>query len=102
MNTTRGAASDFSNIWLQAGAIDAALAGKGLPGLAEMEAQLNRAEARMLKRGTIQTTEEFYLAMNLLNNLESGLTNKQRVKLEGMVGAFEKKEAEGKSNTQDG
>ncbi len=89
-------------IWLQAGAIDAALAGKGLPGLEEMEAQLNRAETKMLKRGTIQTTEEFYMAMNLLNNLESDLTKKQRIKLEAMVSAFEKKVSEAKSNTPDG
>ena len=88
-------------IWRQAGAIDSALAGKGLPGLEEMEAQLNRAETKMLKRGTIQTTEEFYLAMNLLNNLESDLTKKQRIKLEAMVGAFEKKVAESRPNPAD-
>lgn len=86
-------------IWLQAGAIDSALAQKGLPRLEEMEAQLNRAEDKMLKRGTIQTTEEFYMAMNLLDNLKSGLTKKQRIKLGAMVGAFEKKVAKAKSNT---
>ena len=89
------------SIWLQVGLIDAALAQKGLPSLEQMEAQLNRAEAKMLKRGTIQTTEEFYIAMNLLDNLESGLTKKQRIKLGAMVGAFEKKVAKSRPNPSD-
>lgn len=81
-------------IWIRAAEIDAVLAQKGLPSLEAMEEELNRKEAAMLRRGSIQNTEEFRIAMNLLNNLESGLTKKQRLKLGSMVAAFEATAAE--------
>lgn len=79
---------------MRATEIDAVLARKGLPSLEAMEEELNRKEAAMLKRGSIRNTEELRIALNLLNNLESGLTKKQRLKLGTMVAAFEVTAAE--------
>jgi len=81
----------MTSLWLKADVVNAALMAKGLPGLEEMVAQLNRKEDKMLRRGAIKDDEEFYLAKELLDNLESGLTKKQRIKLGQMVHAYEEK-----------
>lgn len=78
-------------LWPKADVVDAALVEKGLPRLEEMRAQMDKSKERMLRRGPIKSDEEFYLAMELLDNLESGLTEAQRTKLGQRVYAYEEK-----------
>jgi hypothetical protein len=74
--------------------IDRELRALGLPTFAEMEKMLERKEAAILRRALIRDDEEYYIAKELLDGLDSDLTPKQRAKLGTIAAAYESKAAE--------
>jgi len=69
---------------------DTALRERGLPPLDDLIANLNDKSGKLLKKRRLESDEDYYLAMEMLNNLESGLTARQRRALEKKVSAYVK------------
>ena len=69
--------------------VDEALKGRNLTPLPQMLIRLKGKQIRVLKRGRIKNDEEYYIVAELLSDLESGLTDKERVELGEVSAAYE-------------
>ena len=71
-------------------AIDQELSTSNLPSLKELQGSSEKIMARVLKRQCIKTMEEYYLVIEELSDMESGLDEKGRELLGLAVATFEK------------
>ena len=78
----RGAA-DMAWAFGKAHEVNALLRSKGFPSLMEMDDLMGTLDAQLLKQGSnrISSAEQYDVVKGMLDDLESGLTKNQRIKL---------------------
>lgn len=69
--------------------LNARLRKEGLPGLGELIAQVKNIPEKVLKRGSIRNTAEWYAIKELLDNVDSDISEADRAKLELISATFE-------------
>jgi hypothetical protein len=62
---------------------------EGLPGLWELISIVKNVPAKVLKRGKINNLDEWYVITEVLSDVDSPLTEEQRIKLGELSGEFE-------------
>lgn len=87
MNDILSQATHFSAQQIRA--VDRRLAAKRLPSLRELSGKLNRVREGILKRGKIRTDAEYYVVKEIVCDVDSDVTEAERIKFELMLDTYE-------------
>ena len=79
--------SDLSDESLQE--LDKLLKAENYPGLMTMVAQIKETPKKVIDRGKINSRDEYYIIKEVLDDMESGLSNADRIVLNGIFGEYE-------------
>lgn len=70
--------------------LDAALREQGIVTFSEIRRRYSSSYKRILKRGNIKNETEYYIIAGIISDLESGVSEEERIILENLVVQFEK------------